>query len=85
MKMPSSMKTKMAELDDLALSEGLVWRQQIKKGKYGPPIQPQDFPNRPYHAFFIPDRYGAIWGKEHVEVFGEMRLKRGTFYLCRAT
>ena len=78
------MKTKMAELDDLALSEGLVWRQQIKKGKYGPPIQPENFPNRPYHALFTPDRYAAVWGKETVEVFGWMRIRRGTFYLCRS-
>ena len=77
------MKTKMSELDDLALSEGLVWRKQIKKGKYSPPIQVQDFPNRPYHALFIPDRYGDIWNGEQVEVFGRMELKRGTFYLCR--
>ena len=78
------MKTKMTELDDLALSEGLVWRQQIKKGRYGPPIQPKDFPNRPYHALFNYDRYGALWGDETVEVFGWMKIKRGTFYLCRS-
>jgi len=81
--MENLMKTKMSELDDLALSEGLVWRKQIKKGKYSPPIQPQDFPNRPYHVPFTHERYGDSWNGKKVEVFGRMELKRGTFYLCR--
>ena len=79
-----AMKITMTELDDLALSEGLVWRQRIKKGKYGPPIQPQDFPNRPYSVPFIPDRYSDLWNDERVEVYGHMKLRRGKFFLCRS-
>ena len=76
------MKTRMTELDALAKSEGLVWRQQVKKGKLGPAIQADRFPNKPYHALWIEDRATVPFGRELVYTAGYMKLKRGVFYLC---
>ena len=77
-------KTKWSDLEALATKEQLVWREHLKKNKWGPPVSFQQFREPPYHVNYTPDRYGDIVDGEKVQVFGHIKMRRARFYLCKA-
>ena len=84
MRTPHRLKTLWSDLKTLAAEENLVWRQQIKKDRWGAPVTFEKFPNPPYHAVFVFDRSSYLIRKEIFETVGYMKLRRGWFWLCRS-
>ena len=76
-------KTKWSDLQALAAEEKLVWREQLKKDRWGPPVSFERFRKPPYHVNYTPDRYSDVVAGEVVQVFGHMKMQRGRFYLCK--